>query len=72
MRARRFFDKVSAGLFGAALGETIAIAVHLEDADMVGDMVEQSAGETLRSQGLDPFRMATSSTTPFTTMSWKP
>lgn len=31
MRARRFSEGVSAGLSGSALGETIAIAVHLHD-----------------------------------------
>jgi hypothetical protein len=34
------FRGVSAGLSGAALRETIAVAVHLEDVDMVGDAIE--------------------------------
>ena len=34
------------GLFCAALGETIALAVHLEDIDVVSDAIEQSAGES--------------------------
>ncbi|EJC71645.1 hypothetical protein Rleg10DRAFT_0016, partial [Rhizobium leguminosarum bv. trifolii WSM2012] len=35
----------SAGLSGgAALSETVAVAVHLEDVDVVGDAVEQSPG----------------------------
>ena len=39
--ARHFFRSVSTGLSGAALSETIAVAVHLEDVDMVGDAIEQ-------------------------------
>ena len=46
---------MSAGLSGAALGETIAVAVHLEDVDVVGDAIEQRAGQTLGSQGFGPF-----------------
>ena len=34
MRARLFSERVSAGLSGSTLGETIAVAVHFEDADM--------------------------------------
>jgi len=41
-----FLRGVSAGLSGAAMSETIAVAVHLEDVDKVGDAIEQSAGET--------------------------
>ena len=55
MRACRFSEGVSAGLSGSALGETIALAVHLEDIDVVSDAIEQSAGEPLRSQGFRPF-----------------
>jgi hypothetical protein len=32
---------------GAALSETIAVAVHFENVDVVGDAIEQSARETL-------------------------
>jgi hypothetical protein len=45
----------SVGLSGAALSETIVVAVHLEDVDVVGDAVEQRAGETLGSQCFRPF-----------------
>jgi len=44
MRAWRFLRRVSAGLSGAALGETIAAAIHLEDVDVVGDAIEQCSG----------------------------
>lgn len=37
MRARRF-DRASAWLSGTALSETIAVAVHLEDVDVVGKL----------------------------------
>jgi hypothetical protein len=53
--ARHFFRSVSTGLSGAALSETIAVAVHLEDVDMVGDAIEQCAGQTFGSQGFRPF-----------------
>lgn len=47
--------RVSAGLSGATLGETIAVAIHLEDVDVVGDAVEQRAGEALGSELFGPF-----------------
>lgn len=37
------FERASAGLFSAALGETIAVAIHLKDTDVVGDTVQQRA-----------------------------
>jgi hypothetical protein len=43
------------GLSGAALPETIAVAVHLEDVDVVGQPVEQRAGQTLGAEDLGPF-----------------
>ncbi len=43
------------GLARAALCEPIAVAVHLEDVDMVGEPVEQSAGQALGAKGLGPF-----------------
>src|SRR3546814_10425471 len=49
------FERVSASLSGAALGQTIAVAVHLENVDMVGNAVEQCAGQTFGSQGFGPF-----------------
>ena len=42
-------------LSGSAVGEAIALAVHLEDADVVGQPVEQCAGEALGAEGLGPF-----------------
>lgn len=47
MRARRFSERVSACLSGAALSETIAVAVHFENADVVGNAVEQCTSQTL-------------------------
>jgi hypothetical protein len=49
MRTWRFLRRVSAGLSGAALGETIAVAIHLKDTDVVSDAIKQCSGETLRS-----------------------
>ena len=43
------------GFSRAALGEPIAVAVHLEDGDVVGQPVEQRAGEALGAEGLGPF-----------------
>jgi len=36
------------------LYEPVALAVHLEDVDVVGEAVEQRAGEALGSEGLGP------------------
>ena len=55
MRAWRFLSGGSARLSGAALGQAVAFAVHLKNADMVGDAVEQRAGQTLGSQRFRPF-----------------
>ena len=38
-----------------ALLEPIALAVHLQDMDMVGDAVEQSVGEALAGEDRRPF-----------------
>ncbi len=43
-----------AGFSRPALGEAIAVAVHLEDADMERQAVEQRAGELLGAEGLGP------------------
>lgn len=40
---------------GGAVGEAMAFAVHLEDAGVVGQPVEQRAGEALGTEGLGPF-----------------
>ena len=38
----------------AALAEAVAVAVHLEDVDVVGETVEQRPGEALGAEGLGP------------------
>lgn len=45
MRAWRLFKRVSAGLSGAALDETIAVAVHIENVDV---MVMRSSSAPVR------------------------
>ncbi len=46
----------SVGLgFGFALLEPEALAVHLEDMDVMGQAVEERAGEAFRSKDLGPF-----------------
>ena len=35
--------------------EAVAFTVHLQDVDVVGEAVQQSAGETLRAEDLGPF-----------------
>jgi hypothetical protein len=37
------------------LSQAIAVAIHIEDADVVGHAVEQGAGEPLASKGFCPF-----------------
>ena len=34
--------------------EAVAVAVHLQDVDMVGEAVQQRSGETLRAEDLGP------------------
>jgi len=46
---------VGRGALTSALLEAEAVAVHLQDVDMVGEAVEQSAGEPLRAEDLGPF-----------------
>ena len=46
---------VGGGFSRAALGEPVAVAIHLEDGDMVGQPVEQRAGEAFGAEGLGPF-----------------
>ncbi len=41
-------------LFGFALLEAIAVAVHLEDMVVVSEAIEECAGETLRAEDLGP------------------
>ena len=41
--------------FAAALFETEAVAVHLEDVDVVGEAVEQSSGEAFGAKDFGPF-----------------
>ena len=42
-------------VFGFALLEPEALAVHLEDLDVMGQAVEERAGEAFRSKDLGPF-----------------
>ncbi len=42
-------------VFGFALLELEALAMHLEDVDVMGQAVEERAGEALRSEDLGPF-----------------
>ena len=42
------------GFAGAALAETIAVAIHLEDADVMCQPVEQGASQALGAEGLGP------------------
>jgi len=37
-----------------ALSQAVAFAVHLEDVDVVGEPVEERAGEALRAEHLGP------------------
>ena len=43
------------GLTPAALVEPIAVAVHLEDVDVMGEAVEQRAGQAFGAEHLGPF-----------------
>jgi hypothetical protein len=43
------------GPFAAALLEAEAVAIHLQDVDVVGEPVQQSAGQPLRAKDLGPF-----------------
>ena len=39
----------------AALFETVAVAVHFQDVDMMGQTVEQGPRQSFRAKGLGPF-----------------
>jgi hypothetical protein len=43
------------GAFASALPEAVAVAVHLQDVDMMGKPIEQGAGEPFRSKHFGPF-----------------
>ena len=43
------------GLTPAALVEPVAVTVHLEDVDVVGEAIEERAGEALGAEHLGPF-----------------
>ena len=45
----------SRGLTPAALVEPVAVTVHLEDVDVVGEAIEERAGEALGAEHLGPF-----------------
>ena len=49
----RFVWRRRCGGLPAAL-EPVAFAVHLQDVDVVGEPVQQSAGEALRAEDLGP------------------
>ena len=38
----------------AAMTEAVAVAVHLQDVDVMGEAVQQRAGEALRAEHLGP------------------
>ena len=44
-----------AGVAGPTLREPVAVANHIEDVDVVGQAVKQSAGQPLCSEGLGSF-----------------
>ena len=46
---------VDGAAFSPALVETEAVAVHLQDVDVVGEAVEQRAGEPFRAEDFGPF-----------------
>jgi len=52
---RGAFGVDRSGLLSAALFEAVAVGVHLQDVDVVGDAVEQGAGEPLGAEDLGPF-----------------
>jgi hypothetical protein len=41
--------------FALSLLQSVAVAVHLQDMDMVGEPVEQGAGKPLRAEDFGPF-----------------
>ena len=43
------------GPFAAALLEAVAVAVHLQDVYVVGEPVEQGAGQPFRAEDFGPF-----------------
>lgn len=55
MRARRFFEGFQPAFRARLWARRLAVAVHLEIVDVVGDAVEQRAGEALRSERFGPF-----------------
>ena len=50
----RSVEDLGCGVLAAAL-EAVAVAVHLQDVDVVCQAVQQRPGETLRAQNLGPF-----------------
>lgn len=56
MRANLAWGSVDRGILaGSALSKPVAVAVHLEDVDVVGQAVEKGAGQALGSEGFGPF-----------------
>jgi hypothetical protein len=55
LRPRGAAGVVSLGAaFAAALLEAVAIAVHLQDVDMMGKAIEEGSSETFRAENLGP------------------
>src|SRR5699024_11225541 len=48
------FASGSARAAGSALGEPIGLAVHLEDVDVMGEPIEERAGQALLAEGRRP------------------
>ena len=44
----------SAGLSGLALGKPVRLSIHLEDVDMMGQPIEESAGKAFFAKGGGP------------------
>ena len=51
VRANMRVSGFGGGRLRPALGEPVAVTVHLEDGDVVGQPVEQRAGEALGTEG---------------------
>ena len=54
----RFFRDLGINALGSnalpAVAEAVTVAVHLQDVDVVGELVQERAGEALRAEDLGP------------------
>ena len=50
----RFFQDLGSGVLPAVL-EAVAVAVHLQDVDVVGETVQQRTGQPFRPEDFGPF-----------------